>query len=301
MMRGLVLPVGLLLLASPVQGMQSGGIETFAAETLFDQGTRVSLTSITERKNDLYSGSHRTSNPNRLKYDEQRYVLGIDYGLRPDVTLSFLLPHVTKRSQSRTQTLRSSGVGDAAVLGKFRLLKDNWKQGSFQVSFVGGVETPTGTTSAHDKGIRLPVPMQPGRGAWNPFVALSTTLNRNRARYDAVAFFKVNTEGSQDFEKGDFASFEVDAAYRFLHNKYPGPTASARIGLQWRYDGRDSVSGNSLGDSGGTALLVRPGLSWHPTPATDVSLKLDIPLRQHVNGTQLALDNRLFMAVGLRF
>ena len=132
-------------------------------------------------------------------------------------------------------------------------------------------------------------------------MAVSANLNRGRARFDAVAFYKLNTEGSQDFEKGDFVSLEVDAAYRFLHTKYPGPTASAKLGLQWRHDGRDTTSGDKLSNTGTTALLARTGITWHPTPASDVSLSVDLPIHQRVNGKQLGLDNRVFVAVGIRF
>ena len=71
---------------------------------------------------------------------------------------------------------------------------------------------------------------------------------------------------------------EVAAAYRFLHRKYPGPSASARIGLQWRHDGRSELDGLSLSDSGSDELRLRPGLGWHPKPNIDISLSVDIPL-----------------------
>ena len=48
-------------------------------------------------------------------------------------------------------------------------------------------------------------------------------------------------------------------------------------------------------------LLLRTGLGWHPKPNWDVSLAFDVPLYQDYEGTQLGLDYRTFIAVGLRF
>ncbi len=290
-----------LLGLQPVAIAQSGGIEVFAAETIFDQGVRVSVTRIVERKTDLVHGSGHASDPLHRRRIEQRTVLGIDYGLATGMSLSMLLPRVSKTLKSSAGTLRSDGLGDLALLGKWRVHKQDWKQGTFQVSVIGGAETPTGETSEWDAGARLPAPLQPGTGAWNPFLAVSGILSQGRQRYDARVFYKANTRGSQGYEKGDFFAAEIDAAYRFLHTKYPGPTASAKVGLQWRHEGRAHQAGSSLHNSGSSALLLRTGLGWHPTPAADISLAVDLPLHQRVDGRQLGLDDRIFLAVGLRF
>lgn len=47
----------LLLLLAPAVDAQDGGIEVFAAETLFASGTRVSLTHIYESKGSLRRGT----------------------------------------------------------------------------------------------------------------------------------------------------------------------------------------------------------------------------------------------------
>jgi len=93
--------------------------------------------------------------------------------------------------------------------------------------------------------------MQPGSGAWNPFAAVSATLDIARLRFDARAFYKRHGEGAQDLQPGDFVSLEVDAAYHFLHTRYPGPTASAKLGLQWRRQDRDELASPTWPPSAG--------------------------------------------------
>ena len=280
---------------------QEGGIEVFAAETLFSQGTRVSLTHIFKRKADLYMGSERIDDPLDQSFEEQRIVLGIDHGLRPDLTASVLVPFVRRSFESAGVGASSSGFGDVAVLGKLRAYKRDWLRGAMHVSLIGGLELPTADTDQRDNGALLPPSLQPGSGSLDPFVAVAANLNLNRLRFDALAFFKFNQEGSQDFEQGDFLAAEVGGAYRFLHTKYPGPSASARVGLQWRHEGSAEQAGSGVPNTGSDELLLRTGLGWHPTPGTDVSLAVDFPLDQDLEGEQLGLGTRTFFAIGFRF
>ena len=118
---------------------------------------------------------------------------------------------------------------------------------------------------------------------------------------EPVEFYKLNTEGAQDFEKGDFFSLGVGGAYRFWHTKYPGPTASGKLGITWRHEGRAQLDGRGVTNSGFDQLLLRPGLSWHPKPGIDISLTVEVPVYQHYEGVQLGLDYRTFLAFGIRF
>jgi hypothetical protein len=280
---------------------QTGGIELFAAGTLFDQGTRTSLAYIHKVNGTLFSGTDEVPNPLDGSFEETRAVAAINYGLRPDLTVSALLPFVSKRLESNTGDLDSSGFGDVAILGKFRAYKLDWERSTFQVATIGGLEVPTGVTDASDNGMRLPPQLQPGSGAWNPFLGLSGNLNLNRLRFDVLGFYKFNTEGAQSYEKGDFLALELDVAYRFLHTQYPGPTASARLGLQWRHEDQDNQGGVTVANSGSEELLLRPGIGWHPAPNIDISIAVDIPVYQDYEGTQLGLDYRTFFAIGIRF
>jgi hypothetical protein len=161
------------------------------------------------------------------------------------------------------------------------------------------MELPTGSTkdNEQDRGVRL----APGAGSVNPFLSLGGTYSVGRARYDARTFYKVNLKGAQDYDPGEFLALGVSAAYRFLHEKYPGPSASAKLGLQWNHVGSDNQGGTSIANSGGEELLGRLGFGWHPVPQIDITFSIDVPLYQDLDGQQLGLDLRSFLAVGLRF
>ena len=285
-----------LLLAATgtsVTHAQEGGIEIFAGETLFEQGTRLSISHIYKAKGSLYRGSSEVANPTDRESSEQRLVLGWNYGLRPRVTVGALLPVVDPESRSNTTTLGDSGIGDLAAFGKLRLYTSDSYRRSYNLSLVAGVETPTGRTGL--------VGPQPGSGSWDPFAAFAFTDSIRRWRFDAQVFYKWNTEGTDSYADSDVFSLGVTAAYRYLHRPYPGVSNNAKLGLLWKEEGRASSHGVADPDSGSHQLILRPGLGFHPIPAIDLSIRVDIPIYQHFEGEQLGLDYRTILAFGYRF
>lgn len=290
--------------ASPVHA-QEGGIEVLAAETLFARGWRLSETYLYKRSGSYYRGSSAANDPFDRIREEHRFVSGIDYGIRPGLMVSALLPVVYKRQEQRIpgspRTLESAGFGDAVLLGKYRFFKRDWTRSAAHLALISGLEFPTGNTSADEDGTRLAPALQPGSGSWDPILAFAANVDLNRWRFDALALQKWNTEGTQDFADGDFFVLEIDAAYRFWHTKYPGPTASGKLGLQWRHRKRDAIRGHRLADTGSDVLVVRTGLTFHPLPNMDLTIAADIPVYRDVNGEQLVQDVRTLLAFGIRF
>jgi hypothetical protein len=296
---------GVILLSLASARAQEGGIELFAGETLFSEGWRLSLSEIYKRNDRLFAGSNTVTDPMDRLLEEHRIVTGIDYGLRHDFTLSALVPTVYREMRIRgaggSTISRSTGLGDIALLAKYRPFKTDWHRGSFNVAVIGGLELPTGSTSERDNGMRLGPTLQPGSGSWDPIVAVATTTGVDFWRFDTLLLYKANTEGSRDFAHGDFFSAELGAGYRFLHTQYPGPAASARVGVQYRHQEADEIDGTRQGSSGLDEITVRGGITVHPAPEWDIKLGIDVPVYHDVRGTQLVRDLRLALAFGIRF
>jgi hypothetical protein len=283
---------------------QEGGIETFAANTLFEEGWRLSTTDLYERRRTLYSGSKDVANPEGLKITEHRTVGAVDYGLFPNLTASLLIPIIYQKARLPAASggkVDSFGLADISVLGKYRIFKKDWEQSSLNLALIGGLEIPTGKTDEKEGGLLLPPEQQPGFGAWNPMASVASTLSLDRVRLDAFAFYKFNTEGTQSFERGDFFAMEVAGSYRFLHTEYPGPTASVRLGCQYRNEQRGEIDGHTNPNSGSDQILLRIGLTVHPFPGVDFNTNVDVPVFQEYKGVQLGLDLRLFFGLGFRF
>lgn len=288
-------------LAAPTLRAQTGGIEIFAGETLFEQGTRLSLSEFYLRRSTLYRGTGEVSDPLDRTREEFWTVLGGDYGIARNVTLSALVPVVYQRFRSTGPTLETTGLGDAALLGKYRLYQSEGRGTAFNWALIGGLELPTGRTDAAFAGMRLPAQLQIGSGAWNPFIATSATADAHRFRFDGTVFFKYNTEGTQDFDPGEFLAIDLSASWRFLQWKYPGPTVAFGFGVQWRQQGRAEQNGQTVFDSGGDQLMASFRLNTHPVPSMDLGLRADVPMYQDLNGVQLGRDLALLLTFGFRF
>jgi hypothetical protein len=280
---------------------QDGGIEVFSAETIFHGGTRASSSYTYKTKGSLHRGSNEISDPQSRKLDEHRIVVSVDHGFRPELTASLLVPYVHRTLNTNGQDSTGSGLGDVAFLIKYRAWKRDWKRSASHFALITGMETPTGKTNERDNGTLLTPSLQPGSGSWDPFAGVLTNLSLDRFRFDGVLFYKANSEGSQGFEEGDFLSVEIDGAYRFLHKTYPGPSASVKVGFQWKHQERSKQNDLSLASSGSDEFVVRTGLTWHPVPRLDITSSVDLPLYQKFNGEQLARDIRVFMGFGIRF
>ncbi len=289
------------VLAAPAAA-QSGGIETLTGEMLFASGTRLSVSHSMQHKGSIYTGSDEVANPLGSSYTEHRTVFGFDYGVSSSFTLTALLPVISKSfEQDGMGNLNSAGIGDLAVLAKVLLHHNYWRRGGYHFAAAAGLEAPTGSTSTEDGGARLGPGMQSGSGSWDPFVSFSANLEADRWRFDAIAIYKENTEGAQDYEDGDDFAVDLVAAYRFLHAPYPGPSANVKLGLLYRHEGAAEQAGVTVLNSGNEQWLGRLAFAWHPQPAIDLSIAFDVPLAQDYDGTQLALDYRTSVAFGIRF
>lgn len=297
MKRWLICTLGL----ASVVSAQEGGIEVFAGETIFQGGYRVSLTEIAKRDRELFRGGSEAANPSGDEWTENRTVFGFDYGIKPDLQVSLLVPWVDRKLETGGVRSDVNALGDAAVLVKQRLYQNNWHLGSFNMAIAGGVELPTGEDDATTGGVRNPMRAQAGTGSWDSFLALSAVYETGRARVDGKVFYKANTAGAHHHEEGDGFTAQLTGAYRFYHAQYPGPTLGSGIGLKFQHFGRMQIDGVNQANSGGDVVFVHWSLSYHPIPRIDIAAHVDYPIYRHYNGTQLGRDLQLAVTFGIRF
>ncbi len=285
---------------------QQGGIEYFTGETLGEDILRVSAFYSYERRTKVSRHSEIVDNPQDLRFQENTTTVALDYGVLPRLTVNVQLPLTHRELRVRETVdgeifLRGYGLGDASIAAKFNFLKEDWKQGALHLAVIGGLELPTGDVDQRDEGIRIPRGVQPGSGSWDPFVAVSANSSFDRLRFDAFLHVRINTKNRYEFDAGEDVTFALDVAYRFWHAKYPGPSASARLGLRTSWQGHGKQDGHTVANTGNTRVRLRPSLGFHPIPRIDLSVNADIPVYQRYHGTQLAHGTRFTFAFGIRF
>lgn len=306
MLRSLIVRLPALFVGcAATASAQQGALELFVGETLFVGGTRAALTWLHIEGGDLVQNGDAVSNPDGIERDREVLVASWATNLQRGFDLAFVLPWISNNATfAATSGALSSdegALGDLAVVLKKRLFNDVWNKGAWNIAVLTGVETPTGETSARQQGALLPPALQAGSGSWDPFLGLASTWEQGRFRWDTQLFWQTFGEGDQDFQSGDVVSLEFDVGYRVLMTQYPGPTVSAKTGVRWRHRERGELDGVGLLNSGGDDISLIGALGWHPAPAWDLSLKVELPVHQELNGTQLETDYRALFGLGLRF
>jgi hypothetical protein len=284
---------------------QDGGLDILDGETLWGDGGQVTLSEVYRRKSTLYDGNNRIHDPLDQTLTESRTTLGFNYGARPELTLSLLVPYVSNEfrfdGSSGRETVSAAGLGDVTLLAKYRLFKEDWHLGSFNWTAFAGTELPTGSTQERDDGARLSPELQPGSGSWDPIVATAATYEQDRFKLNGVVLFEHNGQGAQDYKFGDLAVAELTPGYRFVVAKFPGPLLRADLGIQWRHEFAAEQDGDRLANSGGDTLLLKPGLVFWPRPWWGLVLSLELPVYRNLRGQQLGQDFGAFFSISYRF
>lgn len=284
---------------------QSGALDLFVGETLFVGGTRAALTWLHVAGGDLVRNGDQVANPDDIERDRDVVVASWNTNLKRGLDLALVLPWVSNNAtfsgSGGVLSTDEGGIGDLAFVLKQRVYNDVWNRGAWNVSVLGGVETPTGETSEKTAGELNPPSLQPGSGSWDPFVGVASTWEQGRFRFDSQVFWQTFGEGDQDSQSGDLVSVEFDVGYRALMTQYPGPTISTKAGVRWRHRGRGEQSGAFLENSGGDDISLITAVGWHPSPEWDVSFRIELPVYEDFNGAQLETDYRALIGIGLRY
>lgn len=276
--------------------LQDGGLEVLEGETLYQEGWLFTLSESFRQKGSIFDGSGHTRNALDELRTDHRITASVNYGALPELTLTALVPWVVRHHDSDAGDTSSEGLGDVSFLAKYRLYRSTGDQSSDNLAILAGLEFPTGDDDEKD----LSRSMQAGSGSWDPFLGIAGTLERRRWKFNATVLYQTNGTGGDDYSFGDRVAFDFAVGNRFWIEPYPGPAASATLGLRWVHEESAEKSGHSVSDTGGDHFVARFGVVFHPKPVWDIVWKIEIPLSHDVNGTQLVEDFSIFFAIGYR-
>jgi hypothetical protein len=248
--------------------------------------------------------------------------LDAGYGLTRDITVGVHLPYVFRydiveaahehdeglaapvaaRSPRASEVLegieslgKSEGVGDLSVYGLWRFYAD--VPTATSVGLIAGVKAPTGSDDeTADTGETFEAEFQPGSGSWDPFAGLAWTRAAGTIALSASTMYALATEGTQDTDLGDQWTYNASAGYRL--GKIDGTAWNAVVELNGGWRAREKVSGVVDPNSGGSWLLVSPGVTVSGR-TWSVYASLGVPIDESLHGNQDDLGYRFL--VGMQF
>ncbi len=222
-------------------------------------------------------------------------VLAIAYGFRPNWTVVVAQPYVsmdiTSRVGSEVREKNLNGLGDTQFFVQYDgIYKRNKPGGITRVSGVFGLQAPTGanrfSTEAFEYtgGLIFEKAKSLKYVFTGDFQYTFATENRrgvsvgNRAQFDAVPAYFVISKGDSSKEASWLRKF-YERAFRngaYLILEFNG-----------RWQGHASTRGNEVANTGGTTLMVSPGVQYFISNRFLVEFASPIPVVRDLNGKQL--------------
>ena len=204
------------------------------------------------------------------------------------LSLQGRLPYVFKTNTEAAEgepevITHSHGLGDAAVLARFDAFEFRPGVGRrATLALVAGSTLPTGSNDARDDaGERLDAHLQPGTGAWSWTLGAAADAAFPKSAISANVLGRWNGSNARGYRYGD--AFLFNAGYaRTLATAW-----QAAFELNGRTARRDRTEeGADDENSGGTVLYAAPSVQWSGLAPLDVTLLVQVPVAQSLNGNQ---------------
>lgn len=286
MKRGLSLGLGVLSLSfgSIAFAAINTDVALVPAKGQFILRTQYSL----ERK-----GGDRT-NQNR-SFTAQTLKQVVIYGLTGSTAGFLVVPYQNKdlRTFSGGQRVsrQDSGIADLKLLLKQRLWKKDEPGGTTRLSFLAGVELPTGEHHAADGIGRLPPAVRLGSGSVDPIAGAVFTRQTQWYQLSQDFVYQVNT-GHDDLQFGDVLRHDTGMWLRVWPKEFPEWEEPKSVHAVLEFNGiwqGKNRSGGTLKNSGGYTLFVSPGIQY-VTPRWLLEASVQLPMVDSPNGNELGTD-----------
>ncbi len=226
-----------------------------------------------------------------------------------DATVALTIPFVSKRFRGSNpmtgerDTLESEGLGDVALVGKYRFFQETGAGETTEAAVLAGVELPTGRDDVRDGGVRLPQPLQPGSGSLDAILGGAFTRVDGRWLVNADLIGKFNSEGN-DYRFGNEYHFDVGGQFRVhpaRYERFDQTTVNVVGELNGVYAQRDSFQGDTLSDTGGLKLFATPGLQVIFGENLLAEAAVQLPVFRNLPDSQLREAYRVISGIRIRF
>lgn len=197
-------------------------------------------------------------------------------------------------------------LGDMTVMGLYRIYTNTDILPTDSITLGAGIKTPTGdSTERSSSGRFVHAHMQPGTGSWDPIFSLIYTKMANPFLFQTDVTYQIATRNSNGYKFGDSLAanlsgkyavssfFNITAGLTYLHLN----RASDGEG---KYTDLTSVM-DTPANTGGDSIWLSPGIQVLPLKNSMIDLKVQFPIWERVNGTQLVSSYRILVGVSYSF
>jgi hypothetical protein len=211
----------------------------------------------------------------------QKLTLETEWGYFFNKTYHFNVPAGTD--------LSGCGFYNTVVSGKFRIFTDYARR--FYISGSVGAKIPLMLEPKVKNGITLPVDLQPSSNAFGSVLQLFFVKENSESgmRYFLISRYEYNLPNRNDYRLG-YAFLTSFFVSKHLPDHWLPGDWTAIIQLRNESRAPNRREGMTEVATGGTIFLLSPQVNYNILEKWNVSLILDIPVYQYLNGIQLAYN-----------
>ncbi|MBF0344481.1 MAG: transporter [Nitrospirae bacterium] len=266
---------------------------------------------------DLQNKGTYTLLPNHMEMIKE--TLTTAYGFTPNFTAFISIPHVkntmnmtmgmgmgTAKQWSEQPMEPVENIGDITAMGLYRIYTNDDKLPTDTITLGAGIKTPTGNyTERGSSGRFIHAHMQTGTGSWDPIFSLMYARMMSPFLIQADVTYQLSNRNPEGYKFGD--SLSLNALGKFAISSDFNLTSSLTYLHLNKADDKDGKYTNlkSLMDdpanTGGDSIWFSPGVQALPTKDSMIDIKVQIPVWERVNGTQLVSRYRILLGLSYNF
>ncbi len=215
----------------------------------------------------------------------------IPYNVTTRLLVGSVFPYFNKELDTNTGSISSSGFGDTKLFAKYVVHQIDKRQETIRFVVKSSVTLPTGDEDAE--------PIL-GDGTTDYSLGVVAGWIKPRVALETEAVYSLNTS-RRGMNYGDSFIYNLALGYRLspaVYERYPSPRVNVYLELNGLTTKRDELKGLSLENSGGTTLLLSPGIQYVGGRKWLVEGSIQFPIVENLNESQLETD--IIASLGLR-
>lgn len=280
--RRLLLAVVITALAEVPVFAQGPPINTDTPIMLGLEGRGVRAFGKVVRRTRLLQNGEKIEDPENRSVTVIVLPIALPYNIVSDkLQVGLVAPFMSVDTSSMGGEAFNEGIGDLQLFTKYLLYQRDRPNETIRIASKAGIKLPTGD---EDGAPAL------GTGSTDYFFTTVGAWIAGRVGIYGEGIYQINTSnGEVDF--GDALSYNAAFGYRLLpvvYETYPSPQINAYLELNGTTTRRRARAGRIIEDTGGTFLLLSPGIQYVGGRRWLIEGSFQFPIINEPNGTQLA-------------
>ena len=215
----------------------------------------------------------------------------IPYNVTTRLLVGGVFPYFNKELDTNTGSMSSSGFGDAKLFAKYVVHQIDKRQETIRFVVKSSVTLPTGDEDAKPA---------LGDGTTDYSFGVVAGWIKPRVSLTTESVYTLNTS-RRGMNYGDSFAYNFALGYRLspaVYERYPSPQVNVYLELNGLTTKRNELKGLNLENSGGTILLLSPGIQYVGGRKWLVEGSIQFPIVENLNESQLETD--IIASLGLR-